>query len=249
MSKIFPKYKQTEFQIVTPESVQENFLNVAGEVNGKLDSANAPMNALDYDNFAIPEADTAATANKTTTEWVGQTQKYKEVRRWNWEHGPTPTWNEQLMTIDLTSDDWNKGWNDLRGYSGWTSFELEMDTWEGFLVGQANISFHHGWNTITYTDEDDNSFSVTAGVDWITQWGVFINGSLVAESGALTTLGKTLVIPFGIGVGTGTVTITIGWRATTTRDLSHAYGSTTPDDPTTPLEMFGATIWARNTRR
>lgn len=249
MSKKFPIYKQTEFQIVNTETVQDNFLEYAGEVNGQLDSANMPVRALDYDNFKSADTTTTTAADYTINEWVGETQQYKEIRRWNWEHGDPLGWDEQLMTIDLTSDDWNKGWNQLIDYDGWSSFSLDMDCWDGYINGCANIDYHHGGAMVTYQDADDNTFRALIGYDWECEWAVFLNGALIAESGPLVTYGHNIVIPFGTGVGTGPVKITIAWKATTTKDLALTHLNSTPSDPTTPLEMFGATIWARNTRR
>jgi len=244
--KKFPIYKQTPLQIVNTETVQDNSLHVGGELNGGLDSANMPVEGLTYSNFVAPTATEVAQTNLTTVTWTGETQKYKEVRRWNWEHGSPADWDEQLMTIDLKTVDWNKGWNDLREYSGWDNFQLDMDTYEGFLNGHVNIDYHHGFNTVTYST-DEGTFRVSVGSYWECQWGVFLNGALIAESGPLTTLGHNLVIPFGVGVGAGPATITIAWKATTSKHIFTE--PSTPADPTTDLEMFGATIWVRNTRR
>lgn len=245
MSKIFPKLKQTEYKIVDADVINLNTQGVAGEVNGKLDSANMPVRTLTYENFQVPTIDETATADLTTVVWQGETQQYKEVRRWNWEHGTPADWDEQLMTIDLINDDWNKGWNDIRSYSGWTNFVLEMDCWEGYLSGQVNIDYHHGFNVIAY-QENEQTFYIAIGDYWECQWGVFVNGTLVAETGPLKTYGHNVVLPFGLGVGTGKATITIAWKATTTNDI---FSGKYPNDPTTDLEMFGATIWARNERR
>ena len=181
--KKFPVYKQTQNQIVNTETVQDNNLHIGGELNGGLDSANMPRQGLDYANFVAPRTNEVAQTNLTTVTWEGESQKYKEVRRWNWEHGNPADWDEQLMTIDLTSVDWNKGWNDLREYDGWDNFQLDMDTYEGFLNGHVNIDYHHGYNTITYQDSEDNTFRANVGYYWECQWGVFLNGALIAESG------------------------------------------------------------------
>jgi hypothetical protein len=244
--KKFPIYKQTNNQIVNTETVQDNNLHIGGELNGGLDSANMPRQGLDYKNFVAPRTTEVAQANLTTVTWTGESQKYKEVRRWNWEHGSPADWDEQLMTIDLKTVDWNKGWNDLREYSGWDNFQLDMDTYEGFLNGHVNIDYHHGYNTVTYST-DAGTFRVNVGYYWECQWGVFLNGALIAESGPLVTYGHNIVIPFGVGVGAGPARITIAWKATTSKHIFTE--PSTPADPTTPLEMFGATIWARNTRR
>lgn len=245
MSKVFPKFKQTEYEIVIPDVLNTNTQNTAGEINGRLDSANMPVRTLTYKHFQEPEYNEVASANLTTVEWTGSTQKYKEIRRWNWEHGATPTWSEQLQALDLKTIDWNKGWNDLREYSGWENFELDLDCWEGYLSGQVNIDFHHGLQTIAYS-ENDTTFYIMIGYAWETQWAVFVNGAMVAETGPLSPYGLNVVIPFGLGVGSGTARITIAWRATTTKDI---FSGKYPNDPTTDLELFGATIWARNTRR
>ena len=97
-----------------------------------------------------------------------------------------------------------------------------MDCWEGYLSGQVNIDYHHGFQVIAYTEEVDGSditFYIAIGDYWNTEWGVFVNGTLVAETGPLKTYGHNVVLPFGLGVGTGKATITIGWKATTTNDI------------------------------
>lgn len=238
--KQYPKQHQEQYGMVTPQVVNVNPSIYQNETLGGLDGSNIPVQSLTHLDFIAPTATTTITANSITTDWKGQTQRYKSVSRYNKDFG-ADVWTS-LVDYDLKSQDWNKGWNRLTDISsGFSEVVLSLDTEEGMLNGCAQISYRHGFNVIT-----DSSINYVVGQSWWTRWGVFVNDVLVAETGNCYPRLQNLVIPFSIPVGSQSVRIDLRWKSTTTAALNIS-GYT--NDPTTELEIFGAEIWARNTYR
>ena len=242
MSKNFPINKQTDYTIVNSDTLVANASTYANELNGQLDSDNLPLYSLDATKFKRAEVETTSGANFNTTEWIGQTQAYYKITRTSLDYETTIF--EPVETIDLKNDSWKKGWNRLADYGTFDGFQLNLDAQEGMLNGCVNIDFHHGFNAISYSAEP--TLHATTGEGWWTRWGVFVNGVLVSDSGKCYPRGENLVLPFSIPTGTQSVRIEVKFQTITTRSLNV---SSYTGDPTTPLDIYGCVIWARNTWR
>lgn len=244
MSKIYPNKKQDIYTIVNSDALIQNTSAYANELNGKLDSDNLPLRSLNADKFADPAVTDASTTKYFSENWEAETQQY-------WELGCTSLWLEQEQAVgtiwepftshNLITDDWGKGWNDVRVIDGCDFFRFDLDTKEGMLNGAISIDFSHGANVV-YSEP----LYFLTGIDWWTQWGVFVNGVLVADSGKCMPQGQNIVLPFSIPVGNGQVYVEVKFKTTTTNALNVS-GYT--GDPTTNLDIWGISGWCRNTWR
>lgn len=240
--KSFPSQLQIQNTIVIPETLNTNVAQYVGEVNGKLDSTNLPVQTLEPIKFAIPQYVDSSTPNYNKWKWKGSTQTYYQVSRTSLEHGVDVC--DPLYTFDLITGDWNKGWNDVLTFPNFNAMFVEDLMEEGMLSGQVCVDFRHGTNVIQYDPGPPNLYS-EVGKDWWTRWGVFINDVLIAESGNVYPQLSNVVIPFSVPIGSQTIRIDVRWMTWTDNRPIGVYTG----DPTTALEIFGVQIMARNTFR
>ena len=240
MPKIMPGYKQEQSHVVTPRALDTNVRGVVSEANGGLDSLNMPVESLEHTNFLEARIIDKSTTDLDGGEFNGETQTYSTLKRWNVDNAIP--YYDPLVTFDLKSESWTKGWNRLTDInSKFSDFELEVECKEGMLTGHAVISFRHG-----YELDFVEGLPTIIGEDWWTRWGIFVNDVLVAETGECYARLETLVVPFSVPVGTQKVVVDLRWQSITT------YAVEDPDyvgDPSQPLEIFGSTMWVRNTFR
>lgn len=234
--KTFSKQLQIQNTQATPEIVNVNVKEAINQINGNLDSSNLPVNHLVYSSFTPSIRVVTSTATARKLEYNGATQQYRHASRYNDEFGTT--W-APLATLDLSTDDWSKGWNNLIDFSTFQDIQLNFNSKEGMLNGCADVDFCHGINIIP----DGTPPSLT-GYNWWTRWGVFLNGSLIAETGEMAPGRKNVIIPFAVPCGSQNIQIELKWQSITT----HALNSPTyTPDPSTLMEMYGARVWCRNT--
>lgn len=241
--KQFPREHQEQNTMVVIETVNVNPSLYENETNGGLNGQNIPVESLTHIKFEAPTNSTVTTAKSITTSFQGQTQQYKSASRWNKDFAAD--FFTALASFDLKTEDWNKGWNRLEEVSNFDEVVLDINCKEGMLNGLAQINFRHGFDVVSYTS-GDTTINATVGEDWWTRWGLFVNDVLIAETGKCYPRLENLVIPFSIPVGSQAVRIDLRWKSITTNALLIP---TYTSDPTTPLEIFGAEIWARNTYR
>ena len=155
---------------------------------------------------------------------------------------------EPIASIDLPTANWSSGWNKLVDYGSMDYTFLEFDAQEGMLTGEAISDFHHGVDRIVYqsgSGGDEVTIRVFFGFDWNTQWGVFVNDVLVAQTSTIFARRITATIPFKVPCGSQKVKIELKWKATT----SDAIGTAYQGNPSRPIDIYGAEIMCRNTKR
>ena len=242
MSKTYDKRPAFRFQQTKPENLNDNLDNTLAEVNGNLNSNNFPVGKLTFDNFADPtSSDSVSNGNRNLT-YDAATQNYHRVKRWNVAEAGLDVW-EPVTSIDLQTANWSSGWNKLVDYGSMDYTFLDFDAKEGMLTGCAVIDFHHGVDRIGYSQ--DPVIRTFFGFEWWTGWGVFVNDTLVAETSNIYARRITCNIPFKVPVGSQKVKIDLRWRAKTSDAVGTAYNG----NPSRPLDIFGAEIWVRNTKR
>jgi hypothetical protein len=242
--KKFPKKLQWDYTQVVPETFNENVEHYAGELNGGLDSTNLPVDSLSFKKFEPVTITDLSAGDVKKFKWEAATQTYYESTKYQNLDSDT-TWHDTIIDLDLKTYNWGKNWNKLEAIGQFDDIFIQDQMVEGMLSGCARINFRHGVNVVTYISGETTLHAQT-GFDWWTRWGVFVNDVLVAESGECYPRGENLVIPFSIPVGSQKVRIDIRWKSITSNALN------TPsytDNPTTPLELWSAGIWARNTYR
>ena len=245
MSKTYTDTPNHRFQAVKPENVNDNITKTLGEVNGNLNANNMPVDALTFANFKAPVSSDTLANGTSTLKYEAATQDYHRVKRWNTSEAGTDMW-VPVTSVDLQTSNWSTGWNPLVDYGSMDYTFLDFDAKEGMLHGCAVIDFHHGVDRIVYQAGDpETTFRIFFGSDWTTQWGVFVNDTLVAQTSNIYARRITANIPFQVPVGSQKCKIDLRWRATT----SDAIGTAYQGNPTRPIDIFGAEIWVRNVKR
>lgn len=240
--KVFTQVGQKNYNQVKPENINDNTRAVIGEYNGRLDGQNFPVDTIDKFKLAPSSKTDTAASDVKRFKFIGQTQDYHFVRRWNtFEAGVNI--HLPAYTFDLQNSDWSSGWNNLADiHSDFNKFVLEFDTQSGTLHGCFDINYRHGIDRLLDGSNNDASF----GFDWWTRWGIFCNDILIAETGRVYPRLQNLTIPFKIFVGTQPVRLDLRWQTITTNPEDELSVDT---NPTSRMEIYGASIWACNTKR
>lgn len=243
--KVYTEVAQKNYDQVKPESINDNTRLVVGEYNGRLNGQNMPVNALNQNKFIPPTGTDAVIIDVKELEWIGQTQSYYRVRRWNtYEDGINI--HRPMESIDLNNFNWSSGWNNLTEVS--TEFErfyIEFQANSGTLNGCFDINFRHGVDRILVEVEGEPSVQ-TFSEDWYTRWGLFCNDVLIAETGRCYPRLENLSIPFHLFVGTQPVRLELKWQ-TVNYNANEEFGYSPL--PYSRLEIYGANIWVCNTKR
>jgi hypothetical protein len=243
MAKTYPELPVVPLQQAKTSVFNTNIEKYLGEFNGNLDGNNMPVEALTHSHLALPvlPQDDYSSGGVYKISSRTPTQSYYDSRCYSWESSDIWT---PLASIDLSSDNWRRGWNKLEDYSPFTNVPLEFVAREGMLVGAATIDWHHGINRVLASD-GDTTFTVWTGGNWWTEWGVFVNNLLVARSGEIYPRRHTTSLPFSVPVGSNPVRIDVRFIANTYADRNDLLLT----DPSTLFDVFGVGIWARNQYR
>jgi hypothetical protein len=194
MGKVFTQIPLHNHQQVKPESLNKNIDKYLSSFNGTLDGHNNPVDSTTTTHFVDPTASTSlsdtgvgADVFKRGTEYP--TQSYYQTRRSSsFEPTVTDVWTP-IVTLDLDTGQWSKGFNILTELPDFENFPLTFEAVEGQLVGCATVDWEHG------------------------------NNVLVARSGFIYPRRHTTQIPFTIPVGSQSVTIDVRFITTTNRAL------------------------------
>ena len=240
--KVYTQHGQKHFDQVKPKSINDNTKETIGVYNGRLDGQNVPVASIDNTKFIPCDVTSKNTADLFAFDWKGQTQDYYFIRRWQDLEETTDGIHKPLVFFDLQSEDWSSGWNNLTEVdSTFAEFILNFNSQSGTLNGCFDINFRHGLDIQRPLAE---VYAVNA--NWWTRWGIFCNDVLIAESGRVYPRLESLSIPFSISVGTQPIKLELKWQTINT-----------PPDPTfgivgtilSKIEIYGASIWACNTKR
>ncbi len=243
MSKSYKQQPLHPLQAAKPSTVNRNIEASLAEFNGKLDGSNMPVGSVSTTHMVSPSvagADISASGIEKRSSRTS-TQAYHSVEKYSSDVFVP------VMSIDLKTEQWSRGWNKLHEYSEFGGFPLVFEAEEGMLSGCAVIDWHHGINRVQVSDGEGTSFQVYRGYDWWTEWGVFVNNVLVARSGLIFPRRHTTQLPFTVPVGSQVVQVDVRFITNTTKDTDPVLTFT--GDPSTEFEVFGATTWVRNNYR
>lgn len=242
--KVFTQVGQKNYNQVKPENINDNTRAVIGEYNGRLDGQNFPVDTIDKLKMAPSVHTSQTTSNKYAFKYVGQTQNYHFVRRWTGFGGNTGTdVHQPLVTLNLQNSSWSSGWNFLSDIDSlFNQVVLDFEATSGTVHGCFDINFRHGMDVI----EDHTNTDVPFGYDWYSRWGLFCNDLLIAETGRVYPRLQNLTVPFKIFVGSQPVRLDLRWQTITTNPKDELDVET---EPTSRMEIYGASIWACNTKR
>jgi hypothetical protein len=249
MSKVWTQLPIDQFEAVKPDTVNKNIEAYIGEFNGKLNGLNMPVNSVTIQKLKLPQPEEAFVSGPVTKfNSVGSTQGYHFTRRSGTKESNLDIWTP-LTTVNLKTDNWTRGWNDIALLNNWESFPMQFEAKEGMLVGCATIDWHHGTDMIEVTT-DAGSTRVQGGFQWWSEWGVFVNDVLVARSGFIYPKRHTTQLPFSIPCGSQPISITVKWISNTGNlQAASGYTVSTAKPHGTVFDIFGATIWCRNNYR
>tara|TARA_Y100000401_G_scaffold7851_1_gene5335 strand:+ start:4220 stop:4945 length:726 start_codon:yes stop_codon:yes gene_type:complete len=240
--KVFTQVGQKDLDQVKPENINDNTRMVVGEYNGKLDGQNFPVATIDKLKMAPPTLTSQSTAKLYGFKHIGQTQDHHFVRRWNTYEGSVNI-HYPLVSFDLQAESWSSGWNDLVDiHADYAGLILEFDAKSGSLNGCFDINFRHGIDVITNSGGSDVAWSK----DWWSRWGLFCNDILIAETGRVYPRLANLSVPYKIFVGSQPVRLQLKWQTITTNPKDELGVDT---HPVSVMEIYGASIWACNTKR
>lgn len=228
-------------QAAKPENLNNNIEKYINEFNGNLNGNNLPMYAVQDDHIDGPKPVTSISGPITGIKADLQTQGYYTIRRSSSFEGGTDVWTP-VLTLDLKTDDWSKGWNRLNYFSGFSQFGLNFDSTEGMLVGCATIDWQHGTDNLLVNLNEIN-FSSPRGHDWTSEWGVFVNDVLVARTGEIPPKRHTTQLPFSIPCGSQNIKVDVRWIST----ISDYNAGGQPHGST--FSVYSAEIWCRNVYR
>lgn len=247
--KTFTDIPIHQFGQVITNTVNKNSEKYLGEFNGRLDGQNMPVASITDDNLREPQIPINFTPQSGPVSIIGSqcpTQSYFRTARRGWEEGSSDIWTP-LLTIDLDTDDWTRGFNSLQQWSGWSTFPLSFQSKEGMLIGCATIDWQHACQTYNVAGSGGGAFfAYNRGNEWWTEWGVFVNNVLVARTGQIMPRRHTTQIPFSIPVGSQNITVDVRFITNTW----HVDGAPlAPDHSSTAMHIFSAEIWCRNNFR
>jgi hypothetical protein len=229
--------------MVKPQILNNNIQKYINEWNGNLNGNNLPVYSVETTHVSLGDPDTIISGAVSGAKCPLTTQGYFWKRRSSSFEGGTDVWTP-ILTLDLKTDDWSKGWNRLSYYSGFEQFDLNFDAREGMLNGCAIIDWQHGTDTLLCQSGDPViNFSGTRGHDWISEWGVFVNNVLVARTGQIPPKRHTTELPFSIPCGSQNINIDVRWIST----ISDYSTTGTPHG--SEFLVFSAELWVRNTVR
>jgi hypothetical protein len=240
--KVFTQVGQKDHDQVKPENINDNTRVVIGEYNGRLNGQNFPVGTIDKFKLAPPTLTNQTTINCTRFKHVGQTQDYHFTRRWNTYEGGIDI-NLPLYSFNLNNDAWSSGWNNLSDISNdFNLLVLEFEAESGTVHGCFDINFRHGFDLMLDKSNNIKVFSTK----WWTRWGIFCNDVLIAETGRCFPRLENLSVPYKLFVGSQPIRLELKWQTINTNPIDELEVSTTPRSF---LEIYGASIWACNTKR
>ena len=240
--KVFTQVGQKNHDQVKPENINDNTRTVVGEYNGRLDGQNFPVDTIDKLKLAPATLTSQSTVNVFGFKHVGQTQDYHFVRRWNTYEGGINV-HLPLYNFDLQNNSWSSGWNNIENLdSAFNDLVLEFEAESGTLNGCFDINFRHGFDII----EDNNQDALPWSENWWSRWGIFCNDILIAETGRVYPRLANLSIPFKLFVGSQPLKLDLRWQTITTNPVDEL---SVEDNPISIMEIYGASIWACNTKR
>jgi len=240
--KVFTQVGQKNLDQVKPENINDNTRMVVGEYNGKLDGQNFPVATVDKLKMTPSTLTSQSTLNVFGFKHEGQTQDYHFVRRWNTYEGSINV-HLPLHTFDLQNGSWSSGWNCLCDIdSDFNDFVLEFQALQGMLNGCFDINFRHGVDRIKNSEDEATSWST----DWWSRWGLFCNGVLIAETGRVYPRLENLSVPYKVFVGSQPIRLELRWQTINTNPIDEL---SVDVEPVSRMEIYGASIWACNTKR
>jgi len=228
-----------------PEGLNANLEKYLVEWNGNLNGNNMPVYSVQSNDIKIFDTVEATAGGITGFKTDLQTQGLYWRRRSSSFEGGTDVFTN-ILSIDLKTDDWSKGWNPLAYYSGFEDWNLIFDAREGMLVGCCTIDWQHGCDVLTCNNGGDPLliFPACRGNDWTSEWGVFVNDVLVARTGAMPPKRHTVSLPFSIPCGSQTVKVDCRWISSISE-----YASGEANSDGSEFVIFSAEVWVRNAIR
>ena len=224
------------------QTLNDNFNHHVSAWNGALGSENIAVLSLKKDYFALKGGTGASGAVSKWSGTPGTSQTLHYTRRASAIEGGDTVW-DPILSIDLHTDYWERGWNELSLFSGFSSWPLEFEAQSGMLVGALTVDWQHGTDMLlvsTEVGDETINFSSPRGADWVSQWGVFVNGVLVGRTGEMPPRRHTTHIPFSIPCNQGPIVINAAFITTISDYL------TTGQPHGSEFLIFSATMWVRN---
>lgn len=240
--KNYNKWANNNYDQVKPVSLNENIKFPINTFNGRLDSQNMPIDIVGLDTLqkSSRSETTVGSGDCTQTILDGQTSKAYHIQHYSGYEGGINDWLADTQ-IELNNDSWNSGWNNLASQSNYTNFILEFSAVDGACHGWFQVNYRYGCDAVTPSGGGGVS---VIGDDWYVNFGLFMNDSLVAESGQLRCRGENVCVPFKVPIGSMNTKWDIRWLATVNQQYSFYTG-----DVKAFIEIYNASMFVINTMK
>lgn len=238
--KKYTKQIIKRFEQVTPQSVNDNTDQWIDTFNGDLDNQNLPVNLINNTKTKPSDGTSGSQGDCTATTWYGQSQSYGHLRSLAGEEGGINDWLA-LVSINLTTDSWNLGWNPLTDWIEQANLVMELE--EGMLTGSFNANWFYGLQTYRF---HEGNASTAWGENWWIRWGLFQNDVLIAESGNIYPRAENTCVPFKVPCASQSARFDLRWQALT--DNPDPASMADPTEKILSLiQIFGFGITVNNT--
>ena len=194
MARIYTKTRIDDDQVITPNDFNLNNQQIIEQVNGNIDAHSLPAGDFDYQKFTT-----------STVSTDGNFKIKRGVCTDVWSGYQTAGTLTPQLTISLTANNRQGGWYRLSEDITEASREL-LNLKAGKLTGHALIQWERRRGHSSTGDNDSD-------IHWGTEWGIFLDGSIIMRSGVFYPRHFTLPLPFAVIHEGGNKTIDLRFRA------------------------------------
>lgn len=205
----------TERRIAEPSTLKAEDVNlehaaVARQINGVLDQHNVPLGSIS--NAKLVQGSPGGSARST---YLATSSYHRSVL-------PALGLDTAQIDVDPETDVVSGGWNSLADLLDDDGFVAEFTGRDGMIHGHALVDFER---RTSYAKLDDGGVFTypTSGDGNRLQFGVFLNGILIADSGPIPPKRFTVDLPFSHPCPAGPVRIETKYRAITIFQVDAGY--------------------------
>lgn len=250
----------TERAIVASHAIKAADLNVEAvgvlrQINGGLDQHQIPLGSIVRSMLVAPSVVSNAYPSTDST--------YLAANSYHVTTDKAVDEDTPEITIDPSTEATGGGWRTIAPLQTSAQLDgtvLEFISREGMLAGAFAVDVERRISYVRRTEGGVDTYPFTHESDWI-QFGIFLNGSIIADSGQITPRRLTLDLPFACPAPSGYCRLDLRFRANTVTQIADgtvvagvtwSYPSTLPTEDAVrypPILFYGTTAWCRNQYR
>lgn len=244
-------------QAIKADDLNRELTDAARQFNGGIDQHQVPLEAIVRTKIAPPEVDYPETYTGTKSTYGASSSYHRSVKQSDDEDTPD-------VTIDPGEDDATAGWRSLwplRSVPTTDGVVLELTAREGMIRGEFHVDVER---RLSYLRKNDTvggpDIWISIGkLNWL-RFGVFANGSLIADTGLIYPRRTTVALPFAAPAPAGYCRIEAMFIQNTLFQIAEndptdepylSYPDTGNESAARykPINFFSTYMWARNQYR